>query len=119
MKVLFKQPRSIDGVDYPKGTHEVSDKLKLHWYFIALQVNGDVTIQAEAPKAPAKKEQTQTKDPVTQDSPAGTVSDKTYHQHQADWESKADKKAQATQTDKKPKGGKGSKKADAPKEQTI
>lgn len=61
MKVLFKQPHSINGVDYSKGTHEVPDSLEGHWYFQACKVNGSISIvekggQAvivpEVPKAP-------------------------------------------------------------------
>lgn len=60
MKVLFKQPRSIDGVDYSKGEHQVPDSLESHWFFKACLVNGSVSVLEkggvnvvpEAPKVP-------------------------------------------------------------------
>lgn len=54
MKVLFKHPRSLGGVDYPKGTHEVPDSEANHWYFLALVQNGDCSVVKDKPQAAAK-----------------------------------------------------------------
>ena len=48
MKVKFKQPRCIDGVDYYVGVCDVPDKIASHWYFLAAVANG-VAVVVEAP----------------------------------------------------------------------
>lgn len=52
MKVHFKFPRAIDGKDFSKGTHEVSDEKSNHWFLQALVKNGDAVILEgkESPK---------------------------------------------------------------------
>lgn len=49
MKVYFKFPRGIEGKDYPKGEHELSDSLKDHWFFKALVACGDLEVKEAAP----------------------------------------------------------------------
>lgn len=83
MKVKFKAPREIDGVHYTKGTHEVPDKLKGHWFFKAMLLNGIVSLVGEEKPKPAAKPVEPPKAP-------------SYHEHMANWESKEDK-AKATQ----------------------
>lgn len=80
MKVNFKQPRSIGGVDYRKGIHEVPDSFSGHWYLLACIQNGSALI-VEAPSAksaiPVKIQIEDSKQEV-----------KTYHDHMESWESK-------------------------------
>lgn len=89
MKVQFKMPRSLDGVNYSKGVHEVPDSLASHWYFLAMIQNGVAVIleaagkkQPEAPMVPEK--------PI--EKPEETPSVPNYHEHMAQWESEQDKK---------------------------
>lgn len=44
MKVVFKQPRLIDGVFFDKGERDLPKKFENHWYFKALVGNGDVVV---------------------------------------------------------------------------
>lgn len=47
MIVKFARIRSIGGVDYHPGTHEVPDEFRKHWGMLAWIANGDATILAE------------------------------------------------------------------------
>ena len=90
MKVLFREPRSINGVDYSKGTHEVPDALEGHWFFKACVVNGSAVVvekggqAVKAPEAPKQPE-------------APKASAPNYHEHMKQWESKADKDAKSSE----------------------
>lgn len=83
MKVQFKQPRSLDGVSYAKGIHEVPDSLSGHWYLLAM-IQNDVAVILEGPAQEAP--------PVIEEE---TVPDlpksKTYQEHMKEWESKEEK----------------------------
>lgn len=98
MKVNFKMPRSLDGVDYKKGTHEVPDSLAKHWYLLAMIQNGVASIVeapgAVKPQAPVIPETPPPQTPVVPSQPAAP----SYHDHMANWESEEEKakKAQAT-----------------------
>lgn len=85
MKVNFKQPRSIGGVDYRKGIHELPDDLAKHWYLLACLQNGTASI-VEAPGAKKasllkSSEESQIKNPVVHN----------YHEYMEKWESKEEK----------------------------
>ena len=86
MRVKFKAPREIDGVPYTKGTHEVPDKLKGHWFFKAMLLNGIVSVvgESEKPKAAAK--------------PVEPPKAPSYHEHMASWESKEEQGKQEIAT---------------------
>lgn len=79
MKIQFKMPRSLDGVNYSKGIHEVPDSLSKHWYFLALVQNGDAVI-LESAKDKTSHEEVEEK---TVELPAPT-----YQEHMAQWKSK-------------------------------
>lgn len=61
MKVSFKFPRQLGGVIYPKGTHEVPDQFKDHWFLLAEIQNGNCAILKDG--APAKAEKPADKKP--------------------------------------------------------
>lgn len=91
MKVLFKVPRSIGGVDYRKGTHEVPDNMASNWYLLAQIQNGNATIVegpgASKPAPPAPPAQVPAQiDPPKPSAPS-------YHEHMAQWESEKEKKS--------------------------
>jgi len=91
VKVLFKKPLCIGGVDYSKGTHEVPDSLESHWFFKANLVNGSLSILEKGGQKVVVPEPV--KAPEAPPKPA-----ENYHEHMKQWESKEDKKAQtATQ----------------------
>lgn len=94
MKVNFKVPRSLDGVNYPKGIHTIPDSLASHWYFLAMVQNGNaVVLEAPskiAPEVPATPEKIPEKAPEAPSTP-------NYHEHMKQWESEQDKKNAKTE----------------------
>lgn len=90
MKVKFLKPRSIDGVDYSKGIHEVPDKAAKDWFFLACLNNGDLLAVEDAKKEVKAVEKQEPKKEEPKD----------YREHMSTWESKEDKKAQANGEEK-------------------
>lgn len=61
MKVEFTQARSLEGVSYKPGIHEVPDKHQEHWYFkamlksgVAKMMNKNAKLTGEVAKRPLK-----------------------------------------------------------------
>jgi len=53
----FKRPASIDGVEYKVGVNEIDDSVKSHWFFKALEADGEVLVIAGKPgRKPAEKD---------------------------------------------------------------
>ena len=52
MRAKFKHPRTIDGVHFKVGEHDIPEKFQKHWFFLALQRNHDVMVieHKEEPK---------------------------------------------------------------------
>lgn len=80
MKVLFKHPRCIDGVDYHKGEHVLPDSLASHWYFLACVANNAATItEAPEPEPPVEDDEdslSDSDDPYESDSEEEPIKEK-------------------------------------------
>lgn len=50
MRVQLLYPRVLGGKLYPKGQHEVPDKLKADWFVKALLKSGDMSVLTDLPE---------------------------------------------------------------------
>lgn len=60
MKVKFKGPVAVDGVDYNAGEHEFADSYASHWYILALIANGKALV-TDLPKSIEESGEVETK----------------------------------------------------------